>query len=144
MKIGLRFFVSWIGSSILMFSLFYLWHGVFLNDFQRIMFPLTWFIVFAAFTYLILGAVIYFLFESQFLKPIRGDFSRGLLTGIISGFCLFMIVTVLNFSLTKNLKPEHLIIDCIWQMIEQTSGALLILLFKQLIYDHDFEKEHAD
>ena len=67
MKLGLRFFLSWILSAVSMFILFYLWHGVFLNDFKRIQFPLTWFVTFAAFSYLIIAAGMYFFFESRIL-----------------------------------------------------------------------------
>lgn len=141
MKLGSRFFLSWIFSAIVMFTLFYIWHGIFLNDFKRIQFPLTWFVAFAAFTYLIFGAGIYFLFESSLLKKIRNFFIRGLLCGTVAGFSLFMIATVVNISLTTNLSAQHLMMDCIWQVAEQTLGAMVVVLFKVVI--HEPQLEHA-
>jgi hypothetical protein len=130
MKLGLRFFLSWVVSAIVMFSLFYSWHGIFLNDFKRIQFPLFWFVTFAAFTYLIFGAGIYFLFESQLLRKIRNFFLRGLTCGVLAGFSLFMIATIVNISLTRHLSMQHLMIDCVWQVSEQSIGAMVIVLFK--------------
>src|ERR1044071_7069935 len=93
-KTGLRFYLSWIISATSMFGLFYIWHGIFLNDFKRIQFPLTWFITFAAFTYLIISAGTYLLFESSLMRRFDNIFFRGLLCGIIAGFSLFMVATV--------------------------------------------------
>lgn len=135
MKIGIRFYLSWIFSAIVMFTLFYVWHGIFLNDFKRIQFPLTWFVTFAAFTYLIFGAGIYFLYESSIMKKVRNFLLRGLFCGLIAGFSLFMIATIVHISLTSNLSIKHLMIDCVWQMSEQVIGALVIVLFKIVIHE---------
>lgn len=135
MKLSLRFFISWIVCALVMFVLFYGWHGIFLNDFKRIKFPLSWFVTFAALTYLIFGAGIYLLFESQIMLSIRNVFTRGLICGLIAGFSLFMIATVVNISLTKQLSAQHLIVDCLWQMAEQTVGALVVVVLKGFIRD---------
>ena len=124
-----------------MFTLFYIWHGIFLNDFKRIQFPLLWFVAFAAGTYLIFGAGIFLLYESMIMKKIRNFFVRGLLCGVIAGFSLFMIATIVNISLTKHLSIQHLMIDCIWQMTEQVIGAMVVVAFK--IFIHEPQVEHA-
>ena len=140
MNIGPRFFISWLLSAITMFVLFYIWHGTFLNDFKRIQFPISWFITFAAFTYLIYGAGIYFLFESSLMKRFDNYFYRGLICGIIAGFSFFMIATVVNISLTRHLSAEHLMIDCIWQIGEQTLGAMIVVLLKIFVREHHLEE----
>lgn len=116
-----------------MFSLFYTWHGVFLNDFKRIHFPLGWFVLFAAITYLILGAVITVVFESELMRKIRNLFIRGLVCGALAGFTLFMITTIINISLTRNQSIQHLMMDCIWQIFEQIVGAMVVTLLKIFI-----------
>jgi hypothetical protein len=138
---GLRFFLSWIISAVVMFALFYLWHGVFLNDFKRIQFPLSWFVTFAALTYLIFGAGIYMLFESHIMRRMRNLVARGLICGVIAGFSLFMIATIINISLTSNLTMQHLLVDCIWQMSEQIVGAMVVVILKVTI--HEPQAEHA-
>lgn len=135
MKLNIRFFISWISCALVMFMLFYIWHGIFLNDFKRIKFPITWFVMFAALTYLIFGAGIYLLFESQIMRSIRSVFMRGLICGVIAGFSLFMIATVVNISLTKHLSMQHLLVDCLWQIAEQTVGAMVIVVLRGFIHD---------
>lgn len=139
MKIGSRFFLSWILSAITMFTLFYIWHGIFLNDFKRIQFPLSWFITFAALSYLIFGAGIYFLYESSLMKRIDNFFLRGLICGIISGFSLFMIASVVNISLTKHLSMQHLFFDCVWQISEQAIGSMVVVILKVFVRDPQLE-----
>lgn len=140
MKLGIRFYLSWITSAILMFTLFYIWHGIFLNDFKRIQFPLLWFVAFAALTYLIFGIGIFFLYESRIMKKVRNFFVRGLLCGVIAGFSFFMIATIVNISLTKHLSIQHLMIDCIWQMTEQVIGTMVIVVFKIVIHEPQTEE----
>jgi len=140
MKIGTRFFLSWILSAVTMFTLFYIWHGIFLNDFKRIQFPVSWFVTFAAFTYLIFGAGIYFLFESQIMKRFDNLFIRGLVCGLIAGFSLFMVATVVNISFTKHLTVGHLMVDCIWQMSEQTIGLMVVVLLKIFVREPQLEE----
>jgi len=118
-----------------MFGLFYVWHGIFVNDFKRIQFPLSWFVSFAAVTYLIFGAVIYFLYESELMKKIRNFFVRGIICGAIAGFSLFMIATIVNFSLTNQLSIQHLMMNCVWQISEQIVGAMVMVLFKIVIHE---------
>ncbi len=138
-KTGTRFFLSWIISSVVMFSLFYIWHGLFLNDFKRIQFPLSWFVTFAAITYLIFGAGMYFLFESSIMRRVRNVFVRGLICGIIAGFSLFMIATIVNISLTSHLSMKHLLMDCVWQITEQLVGAMVVVVIKLAVHEPQFE-----
>ncbi len=140
MKIGLRFYLSWLLSSIVMFTLFYVWHGVFLNDFKRIQFPLFWFQMFAAFTYLLFGIALYLIFESPLLKKVRNVFVRGVVSGFVLGFTAFMVASIVNISLTRHLSMQHLMIDCVWQMVEQIIGGMVIVLLKLLIHEPQPER----
>ena len=139
MNFNLRFFISWIISALVMFSLFYVWHGIFLNDFKRIQFPVGLFVCFAAITYLILSFGIYLVFESSFMKRFRNIFLKGLLAGILSGFTIFIIATIVHISLAKNLNSEHLLMNCSWQVAEQTIGAFVIVMFKVIIRDNKLQ-----
>ncbi len=140
MKLGLRFFLSWLLTSVVMFTLFYVWHGIFLNDFKRIQFPLIWFVTFAAFTYLILGAATYILFESSLLKKIKNLFLRGVICGVVLGFTIFMVASIVNISLTRHLSMEHLMIDCVWQMTEQVLGSMVVVILKLAIHEPQLER----
>lgn len=122
-----------------MFALFYYWHGIFLNDFIRIQFPISWFIMFAAFTYLLLGFGMSVLFDSRLFFKIRSYWIKTLLTGAVSGLSLFMAATVVHISLTKDLSANHMLIDLSWQIFEQCIGALLVFACRYLafIFNHE-------
>lgn len=139
MNFNLRFFISWIICALVMFSLFYFWHGVFLNDFKRIQFPIGLFLSFAAITYLIISFGIYILFESSLMKRFKNIFLKGLLLGALSGFTIFIIATIIHISLAKNLNSQHLLMNCSWQIAEQTIGAFVVVLFKVIIRDNKFQ-----
>lgn len=140
MKFGLRFYLSWLLSALVMFALFFLWHGVFLNDFKRIQFPLFWFQIFAAFTYLLFGIALYLLFESHLMKKVRNLALRGVVSGLIFGFTVFMVASIVNISLTRHLSINHLMVDCVWQIVEQIIGGMVLVLLKVLI--HEPQAEH--
>jgi hypothetical protein len=133
-RFGWSFFLGWILSSSGMFALFYYWHGIFLNDFIRIQFPISWFIVFAAITYLLLGFGMSVLFDSRLFFKIRSFWIKTLITGLVSGLGLFMAATVVHISLTKDLSANHMLIDLSWQIFEQSMGALLVFASRYLAF----------
>jgi hypothetical protein len=135
MRFTLRFFISWIVGAIAMYTSFYIWHGVFLNDFKQIQFPFIWFVSLSAFAYLVISYILYRVFETNILRKIDGIFMRGLISGLIVGVSLFAIMTVLHISFTKNMTSTYLMADFVWQIVEQTIGAMIIVLGKALIYE---------
>ena len=131
-----RFFISWILSSILMYVAFYLWHGIFLNDLKRISFSKPLFLSLAALVYLVISFILYKTFESKlfqhhFLNPVF----RGLISGVLIGFILFAIVTVLGISFAKDINMTYLAVDCGWQVIEQLIGGFIIGFMKLVIFE---------
>ena len=132
-----RFFISWIASSIVMFALSYMWHGVFLTDFSRLSYPISIFLVFAAFVYLIIGfitakAIDIKLLENKFKrKPLL----KGLVTGAAFGFTLFVITYVVGVSFSTGSKLENLLLDGCWQTIEQGIGGIVVGITHFFIFD---------
>ena len=73
------------------------------------------------------------------MKRFRNIYLKGLLAGILSGFTIFIIATIIHISLAKNLNSQHLLMNCSWQIAEQTIGAFVIVIFKVLIRDNKFQ-----
>ncbi len=145
MLYSVRFFISWIVAAILMYSAFYTWHGLFLNDLSRISFSKPLFLALAALVYLVISFVLYRVYESKLLaKHIHSAMLRGILSGLILGFVLFAVITVLGISFTKNVTFEYIIADCAWQISEQIIGGLIIGLGKVLIFEPIPELIHKD
>jgi len=130
-----RFFISWLVGAIVMFLAFYLWHGVFLNDFHRINFSLALFLPLSALAYLIISFGLYGLYEVKPLSRIEAPFLRGLIAGTVLGLVLFILATVMGISFTKMASIKHLLLDCAWQVIEQCIGGVVIALGKVFVYD---------
>lgn len=126
-----------------MYVAFYVWHGVILNDFKQIQFPIVWFILLSAFAYLVISYILYRVFETKILAYFDSILMRGFISALIVGISLFAIMTVLHISFTKNMTTTYLITDFFWQIVEQSVGALFIVLGKQFIFEPDFEHEDA-
>jgi hypothetical protein len=126
-----------------MYAAFYIWHGVILNDFKQIQFPLVWFVVLSAFAYLVISYLLFRVFETKILTYFDNLFMRGFVSALIVGISLFAIMTVLHISFTKNVTSTYLITDFFWQIVEQSIGSLFIVLGKLFIFEPDFEHEEA-
>ena len=136
MLYSFRFYVSWIIAAVLMYVAFYFWHGVFLNDLNRISFSKALFLGLAALVYLVISFLLYRTYESKLLeKYFSHPVFRGVVSGFMVGFVLFALVTVLGISFTKNINFTYILADCAWQIAEQIIGGLIIGLGKLMIFE---------
>jgi len=135
-----RFYISWITGAVLMYVLFYFWHGVVLNDLNKIAYPKGIFLTFAAVTYLFISLIVFKAFHFKPLKDfISNNFYRAIVAGSITGIVLYMASVVLGISFSPEFSLRNLMLDCGWQMIEQTAGAMIVLLAQFFIYIPEFE-----
>ena len=89
-----RFFISWILAAVVMFSLSYLWHGVFLNDFSRLNYPKQVFFVIAIVVYLFISLGISLVFPSPRLDSFKkSPLQKGALIGGGFGMALYLITS---------------------------------------------------
>jgi hypothetical protein len=136
MQYSFRFFVSWIISAVLMYAAFYFWHGVFLNDLDNISFSKTLFLLLAALVYLVIAFVLYRVYEMRLLNQfVSSTLLRGVISGIVVGFMLFAVITVLGISFTKNMNMTYMMADCLWQMAEQVLGGIIISIGKAVLFE---------
>lgn len=115
-----RFIISWFLSSILMFGLAMLWHGVLLNDLKFIPTPHTLFYFLAVLAYIVIGFTLTFVFT--YLSMGIGIKLKGSLMGVALGFFIYLIAFVLGVSF-KGSGNQHIVVDFLWQMIEQGVGG---------------------
>lgn len=132
-----RFFISCIASSLVMFVLSYVWHGMVLTDFSRLSYPRELFFIFAALVYVIIGFVVTKAFEFKFLETRfrRKPIIRGALAGAMCGLAFFLIVTVLGVSFETGSKIQNLVLDVSWQTVEQTLGGIVVGLAHIFVFD---------
>lgn len=132
-----RFLISCIASSIVMFLLSYVWHGMVLTDFSRLSYSKHLFLFFAAIVYVIIGFVVSKATESKILEKHfkRKPVLRGAIAGAVCGIAFFMIATVVGVSFSTGSKLENMLLDISWQTIEQGIGGVVVGLSYIFIYD---------
>ncbi|MFL5762879.1 MAG: hypothetical protein ACJ77K_02985 [Bacteroidia bacterium] len=141
-----RFLVSWLSSSVVMFILFYVWHGVCLTDFNRLNYPKEIFLVFAVFVYLVIGFVSAKAIEVKLLDQYfkRKPFAKGAISGAALGFGIFIFSTVVGVSFSTGNKLDNLVLDVAWQVVEQTLGGLVVGLAHFFVFDPVVAAEEND
>jgi Zn-dependent protease len=131
-----RFFLAWILSALVMFSLSYLWHGVFLNDLQRLSYPKEIFLTGSIITYLILGFLVTKIYLMKYPKAIaRKPLIRGLISGAALGMCTYIVSLVVGVSFNNSLTLGNILFDFSWQTLEQTSGGVSVAFIYIWIYE---------
>jgi hypothetical protein len=135
-KYGKRFMLGWIFSSIVMFALSYLWHGVVLNDYELIRYPLGIYLVSAGVVYLVIGFLLNRIFIAEFLDRFsQKAMPRAILTGIGLGLIVYMVALVVGVAFTKSLELKYMALDVLWQTIEQCVGGLVVGLVYVLVFE---------
>jgi hypothetical protein len=123
-----------------MYALFYIWHGILLNDLNKISFNKGLFLGFASLTYLFISFLIFKIFHFQFLKNLfEATFQRALIAGVIAGVSLYAATLVLGVSFSYHLSFKNILVDVTWQIIEQCSGAFFIALAHKFVFVHEEE-----
>ena len=69
----------------------------------------------------------------KYLK--RRPIIRGLVAGASCGIAFFMIATVVGVSFSTGSKLENMLLDVIWQLIEQSMGGLVVGIIRILIFE---------
>ena len=131
-----KFIISWFASAIIMFVFSYVWHGLMLNDFSMLNYPLGLFLLFASIVYLVAGAVVAKAYTFEiFARFSKHPFLRGMIVGAICGVLFYMISLVIGISFTKGITMNYMLIDITWQMIEQAIGGFIVGLVHVFVWD---------
>ena len=135
-----RFYVGWLLSAILMYTAFYVFHGIITNDLIKLSIPTTVFLSVAGFVYLAVGFIMSALFKSVTLKKnIKTPYKRALLIGISSALFLYAVAFVVGVSFSYQITMLNAMVDISWQLIEQNLGAFVVCLTNTLFYREEEE-----
>lgn len=115
-----RFFIAWGLSVFVMICLSFLWHGLLLNDLIHIPQPHFLFYSLGLLAYSVIGFTLTFVYV--YLSMGIGIRMKGGLMGTALGFFIYLIAFVFGLSF-KGTGTEHVVVDFIWQMIEQGIGG---------------------
>lgn len=125
------FLISWVLGALAMFGASVLWHGVLLNDLLDISYPLSFFLTLCGIVYLVVSFVLAFAFE--YLRVGEAFIPKGIGLGSILGFFLYLIAFTIGVSFQGH-GTEHIVVNFVWQMIEQGFGGAVIGFV--LLLDH--------
>lgn len=135
-KYGRRFWISWLTSALAMYGLSYFWHGIFLNDYKIMHFPHGIFLAAAAVVYLFISLLITRFFISKMLDRIsRQPLLRGMATGFAMGVIVYLVVLVAGVSFSRDESMQDLLLDLVWQPVEQTVGGIIVGLVYMFVYE---------
>jgi len=131
-----KFFLSWLFSSVIMFSLSYAWHGIFLNDLQRLSYPLEFFLTGAILVYLLLGFLLTKIYQFKYpVRIARRPIIRGIISGVLLGVLAYLSALVIGVSFSSELTPLQILFDMGWQVAEQTIGGIAVGIVYIWIYE---------
>lgn len=136
-KYGKRFMFGWILSSLAMFGLSYVWHGVVLNDYAILTYPFQIYLISAAVVYLVSGFLLTRIFIAEFLDRIsQKPIPRGLAAGAALGMILYMVALVVGVTFNSGMDLKYLLLDVIWQISEQAAGGLIVGLVYIFVFEY--------
>lgn len=126
-----KLFFSWFFSLLSMISLSYLWHGVILNDLRHVNYPHWYFFLLLLLVYSIVSFIMTMGFNYSNNNK-NGPF-KGFLGGAAFGFFLYLVAFTLGVSF-KSGETKHVVVDFVWQMIEQGIGGLMVAYVFSVAY----------
>lgn len=119
-----------------MYVISYVWHGVVLTDLDEIHVPVALYLILAGLAYLIIGlgmtVAVHQAILHEWISLKRGFPLMSMLLGAAIGFVVYLLVFIFGVSFAKH-GLEHVLVDILWQMVEQALGGLMVSL--GIIYD---------
>ena len=123
-------------SALVMFLLSWVWHGLALTDLQELKIPKALYFTLAALVYLVIGLGmtlgIHQAVHIEWVSLKRAFPLTSMLIGGAVGFFVYLVIFVLGMSFA-NSGMMHVLVDVLWQMVEQGMGGLAVSL--AIIYD---------
>ncbi len=130
------FFVGWIISALLMYVLFYLFHGILTNDLLRISIPRPVFLTVAGIVYLLLAFGMSVLIDASFFKKeIKNTYTRAFIAGPLTGIFLYAVALIVGVSFAAQFTMINMLVDVSWQIFEQTVGIAFIAFVKVITFN---------
>jgi len=121
----LRSILSCIISSLVMFTLSYFWHGIFFNDLSRLSYPITIFYIFAPIAYVFISIIVITVFRLDIVGFISNNILlQGFISGVICGFFIYVVTVIIGVSFSKVMTMKNILVDVLWQMLEQGVGGI--------------------
>lgn len=129
--------LAWIAAAVVMFGCSYFWHGVILNDYERLNYPKGIFLVAAGCVYLFIAFLLTRLFHISLIDKITlHPLLRGPIAGVGTGLMVYMIAIVVGITINHQADFQYMLFDVLWQLIEQAIGGLIVGLVFFFVFEN--------
>jgi len=131
-----RILLPWLLSAVVMYGSSYVWHGLALTDLQDLRIPLALYLTLSGVVYLLIGlgitVAVHQCVAHEWISLRKAFPMMSMLLGAAIGFVVYLVVFILGMSFASK-GFVHVVVDILWQMVEQGLGGLIVSL--GLIYD---------
>ncbi|MDQ3101071.1 MAG: hypothetical protein M3R08_06770 [Bacteroidota bacterium] len=136
MAFGRHIWAPWLFSTLVMYGLSYVWHGIALTDLQELTVPKTLYFILSFLVYLVIALVLTIgtqkSIQYEWISLKTAFPFYAILIGAAVGFFVYLVIFVMGISFAKH-GMVHVLVDVLWQMFEQGMGGLAVSL--GIIYD---------
>ncbi len=126
----------WLFSTVVMYGISYIWHGIALTDLEELTIPKTLYFLLALLVYSVIALTLTIgiqkAIQYEWISLKSGFPFYSILIGAAVGFFAYLVIFVMGISFAKN-GMVHVMVDVLWQMFEQGMGGLAVSL--GIIYD---------
>lgn len=119
-----------------MFGVSALWHGLALTDISELKIGLNTYFLLSGLAYLAIGLGLVFLIRLFIVREwisLKWGFPwKAMGIGAVAGLVVFLVILVSGLSFASH-GFQHVVVDVLWQVVEQAIGGLMVSL--GVIYD---------
>lgn len=126
----------WLLSAVVMAAISYAWHGLALTDISDLRMDLWHYLGLSTVAYLLIGLgltlAIHLGIAREWISLKTGFPWKSMLAGAIMGVLIYGVVLASGLSFASH-GIQHVVVDLVWQVVEQAVGGLMVSL--GIIYD---------
>lgn len=114
----------------------YAWHGLALTDISDLRMDLWLYLGLSSAAYLLIALVLTLLVHwgiaKEWISLKMGFHWKAMMVGAMVGVTIYLVVLLSGLSFASH-GIEHVVVDLIWQVVEQSVGGLMVSL--GIVYD---------
>src|SRR5690606_31080492 len=131
-----RILYPWFLSALVMAGISYAWHGLALTDISDLKVDLWVYLGLSSVAYLLIALVLTLIIHlgiaKEWISLKTGFHWKTMTVGAVVGVTIYLVVLLSGLSFASH-GIEHVVVDLIWQVVEQAVGGLMVSL--GIIYD---------
>jgi len=131
-----RILSPWLLSTLVMGVLSYVWHGLALTDISDLRMNLWLYLGLSSLAYLGIALVLTLVIQAAIIREwisMKQAFHvKTMMVGACMGVLVYLLLLVTGLSFADH-GIQHVVVDLVWQVIEQAIGGLMVGL--GIVYD---------